>query len=254
MNNEYDLKYNEELEDVNSSFVDEIKKQPYWKVVFRPRKYEIRFNTVEDCERKKNDYLYRQDIHDSFYPYTGNLAFTKLNKRCIHNTVDSTYGHKAIYQFYQSGQLTHYFECPEIRDKKYKDRLTKEYKQVFNNSKKEISGFLEVKVLLKNIINIFFFASCFSEGHTYKEGLEIQISLNNIDNFYLSNFDSGNWDGVYIYDETKIDFINEYSEENILKDWKELAYQCADFFFDKFHWKQIDRSIYDKIYSDMLSQ
>lgn len=218
---------------MKKDLINKIKLRGYWRINFQPLTDFQKFKTLAECKDivEKNsvelrgwDYPHfprRMDENDGLAP--GNDYYEAW--------VD-WWNHKEFWRMYQSGQFIHYLALREdwFEEDEWRNNLTEEIKPGTS------LGIIGSTVY--QMTEIYEFLSRLVNAGIYDEGVSVSISLNNTRGreLWIEDKMRAPLFNRYKTVAEKIEFVKEYSKDQIITSPKDLGLDAAIYIFERFGW------------------
>lgn len=219
---------------MKKALLDKIKTRGYWRIHFEPKTNSIRLNELRMCREivEKNSVQLRGWDYPHIPRRKGDDTALSPGNNYWEGWLDwKGENHKEFWRMYQSGQFIHYLALREdwISDFKIKNMWFR--KDIENKKGLSVTG------TVYQITEIYQFLMGLIKDGLYKEGLNLSISLNNAKGRILfTNYDRVGFSFPRETSAEKIEFKQEYSTEEVLKDSKDLGLKTIVYFFQRFAW------------------
>jgi hypothetical protein len=196
-----------------------------WEIKIRPLKYvENRFSSLDDCADKI--ITSQVALRGWDYPHISHRNGIINYSGYVENFTDWAH-YKELWRMYKSGQFLHLFGCRE-------DWLREKYKAFSSEG-----GALEFLMTLYSFTEIYEFAARFSKND-YPEGVEIDITLNGMQNRRLVTLDVGRFlDYDYICREENIKLNRTVNVDELISQRAKYAIEDVVEVFEIFDWKKV---------------
>lgn len=223
--------FQEELEsEPLPTAAESIVKMPHWEVQFRPITYEKEritpfselIKTLQSCKTTMRGWV---------YPYVSDSP--QRGPNWITSEIDYS-SYKEYCRFYQSAQFWHIYRIQELD-------FDRTYANFGIIGKKDNSGsppgFLYIANTIRNIAEIYEFASRLAQKGAYSAQLDVSISLRRIKGFVLAAGIDRGWAQYCEYSGESLSRIHRIGCDQLIAHTDEIAIESAVWFFERFGWQ-----------------
>lgn len=213
---------------MSKSLVEKIKSRGYWRINFRPNRFEAEnLSPLSKCAEIVEKSVV--SLRGWSYPHFPRVEGTKAGNNYEEGSVDSG-EHKELWRMYQSGQFIHYLALKE-------DWV--EESLLYDERMMKIKDALEVTNCVYLLTEIFEFLSRLAKEGLYKDGVNAKIILYNTEGRELKILATNRAPllGTYRAEIPAIEFSKKYPEKQIVEQSNELALETTVYFFYRFNWK-----------------
>ena len=218
---------------MKKEILDKIKSRGYWRINFEPLVFEQKLKTIAECKDivEKN----RVELRGWDYPHfpygSVDHAGLELGDKYYEGWI-GWFNYFELWRMYQSGQFLHYFA---LRD----DWSEHDGWGIVPNRNIEPGTVINIiGEVTYELTEVFEFLSRLTRKGIYDEGVKVSISLNNTKDRKLVLLDAGRAPLFMEYKTPldKIDFVKEYTKDQILTNSKDLALEVILHIFERFAW------------------
>ena len=226
--------------------VEKIKEKGYWSVIIRPTEYvESRISDKDECEKIIVDSKIVFRGWD--YPHIDRDGIFRSGPDSIASVTDwSEGGYLEYWQFYTSGQFTHFFSMREDYhiDEDKKKWIRKSFH--FSTLDNSYVRFLSLLSTLYSITEIFFFAANLTKRAQLNGEIEIIIELGKTNGRTLFFWGEGFRDLPTAYTCKYEPILKEVivDSADLLSDPATLALDLTIDIFKEFNWKDPNRAVF----------
>ena len=215
-----------------------IKKNPYWRVNFRPNAYKIliknakaAFDLVRQSEVRLGGWP---------YPFISDERPEQIRNPKYIASGSGYLGHTEYWRLYYSGQFINLFTVREKMDQSWDEKLRMEASQRMRRpagvDATDIPGFISIINLLCHLTEIFEFAARLCSKKLYDTSLEIAVELHNVKGFTLIAEFPKHWSGYYPATAETVAKSLIFKSEQLLAKNAEFALNWSVDFFSQFGW------------------
>lgn len=223
--------------------IHSIKSIGHWTINIHPLKFEEkRIIKISDCKKAISDARVRLRGWD--YPHIDSKGII------VGNDWVASYSdwerHREYWRFYQSAQFIHYFVCRED--------LQKNLRQQIYYANSNAKSFLSIVSSIYTVTEVFLFASRLAEKELFKEGLNISIELDKMQDRQL-----------FFYDQTRVLFDDylcnienfkiskNFSNQEIVASFHDIAIDFMIEIFERFNMDNIPKDLLKNEQNKFLS-
>jgi len=235
---------------MKKDLIEKIKLRGYWRINFQPRVDVQKFSSLSECKDiiEKSVVKLRGWDYPHFPRRQDKDTGLEPGENYYQGWIDWA-AHKEFWRVYQSGQFIHYLALREdwFDQDDWHQELAKEIKPM---SSLGING-----SIVYQMTEIFEFLSRLTNVGIYDEGVDISISLNNAENRKLWIEDDNRVPFFQSYKTVakKIEYVEDFTKDQILIESKELALNVIKHVFDKFGWDNLPIETIKKDQNILLS-
>lgn len=228
---------------MSSDTRQKIKEGGYWRVIIRPEKNSYEKNRLSLNQLRGIIKQAQVRKRGWYYPHIDDENLPAISQDSIGSEVEFE-GHNEYWQFTASGQFAHIFSLVEDHwiTPDRAEKIIKGFR--FEKDKAQgINKFLEVVSTVYRLTEIYLFASNLSQFDelTKVARWEIVVELNGVKGrmLYFEDFFRDLW-SPYIcsFDSDQIVFRDEYSREELIGKYDQIALEKAIKTFEFFGWTE----------------
>ncbi|MBA7688650.1 hypothetical protein ES703_97137 [subsurface metagenome] len=217
---------------------EKIKKNPHWRVNFRPTSHKTRFenpNTAFNLIQQG-----QLNLRGWPYPFISDERREQIRAQKYIASGSDFEGFVEYWRIYYSGQFINLFTVREKMNQSWDEKLRKEASQLMfrpaDMNAADIPGFINIINLLYHLTEIFEFAARLCSKKLYDTSLEITVELHNVKGFALIAEFPRHWSGYYPATADAITKSVIFESEQLLARSAEFALDWSVYFFSLFGW------------------